>query len=36
MSTITFSIWQLFKENSNGIRWKNPVREDSLGNLMRI
>lgn len=28
MSTITFSIWQLFKENSNGIRWKNPVRED--------
>ena len=31
MSTITFSIWQLFKENSNGIRWKNPVREDFPG-----
>ena len=28
MSTITFSIWQLFKENSNGIRWKKSVRED--------
>lgn len=29
MSTITFSIWELIKENNEpGVRWINPVKED--------